>query len=75
MSTTKSNGILHTLCNSRIRIDNGETPIANLSLLFCLIAALCAPWLALGSLIAAIALGYRITLPQKDDSSADTPLS
>ncbi|MBR3764049.1 MAG: DUF4342 domain-containing protein [Clostridia bacterium] len=68
MNNEKAKGILNTLCSSRIRVDKGEMPIANLSLLFCLIAALCAPHLALGSVIAALALGYRITLPERSDS-------
>ena len=64
MNNEKAKGILNTLCSSRIRVDKGEMPIANLSLLFCLIAALCAPHLALGSVIAEPVLRLlRITEP------------
>ena len=65
MNNKKAKGILSSLCSSRIRVDKGDMPIANLSLLFCIIAAVCAPHLILGSFIAAMALGYRITLPER----------
>lgn len=64
MSTEKSNGIFSTLYRNRIKVDRSGTPIVNLSLLFCLIAALTAPWLVLGSAIAALALGYKFSYEQ-----------
>ena len=57
MSTEQRNGIFSRLYRTRIIVDKGATRIANLSLLFCIIAALTAPWLFIGSVIAAMALG------------------
>jgi len=59
MSTTKNNGIFSRLYRTRVIIDKDSVRIANISLLYTLIAALTAPWLFLGSVIAAFALGYR----------------
>lgn len=59
MATEQRNGIFSRLYRTRIIIDKGATRIANLSLLFCIIAALVAPWLFIGSVIAAMALGCR----------------
>ena len=61
MKATGNNGIFSTLYCTRIRLFKGETPIVNLSLLFCLIALLVAPWLVIGGAIVALALGYRFT--------------
>ena len=59
MSTEKNNGIFSTLYRSRVKVNKGSTGIANVSLLFCLIAALTAPWLVIGSAVAALVLGYK----------------
>lgn len=59
MSTAKSNGIFSRLYRTRVIIDKDGVRIANISLLYTLIAALTAPWLFLGSVIAVLALGYR----------------
>lgn len=61
MSTTRSNSIFSRLYRSRIIVDKENVRIANVSLLFCIIAALSAPWLFIGSVIAAMALGYRFS--------------
>lgn len=61
MSNQRSNSLFSRLYRTRILIRKGEMPIANISLLYCLIAALCAPWLFVGSIIAAIALGYQLS--------------
>ena len=62
MSTTRANSIFSTLYRTRITAGKGSTSIANLSLIFCVIAALTAPWLVVGSIIAALALGYKISV-------------
>lgn len=62
MSTAKTNSIFSTLYRTRITASKGSTSIANLSLIFCVIAALTAPWLVVGSIIAALALGYKISV-------------
>ncbi len=59
MSATRNNSIFSRLYRTRIIIDKDGVRIANISLLYTLIAALTAPWLLLGSVIAAFALGYR----------------
>lgn len=61
MSTQQSNSIFSRLYRTRLVIRKEETPIANISLLYCIIAALTAPWLFIGSVIAAVALGYKLS--------------
>lgn len=62
MSAEKNNGIFATLYCTRIMVNKGGAPIINLSLLFCIIAVLTAPWLVIGGTIAALALGYKFGL-------------
>ena len=50
------------LYRTRIRVDKGDVSIINLSLLFCVLAVLTAPWLMAGGAIAALALGYRFAI-------------
>ena len=50
------------LYRTRIRVDKEEISIVNLSLLFCLLAMLSAPWLVVGGAIAALVLGYRFSI-------------
>lgn len=50
------------LYRTRIRVDKEEISIVNLSLLFCLLAVLSAPWLVVGGAIAALVLGYRFSI-------------
>lgn len=59
MSSQKTGSIFTTLYANRITVAKDSQPIVNLSLLFCLIALLTAPWLVIGGAIAAVALGYR----------------
>ena len=61
MSSQKVNNIFNSLYANRISVVRGETTIVNISLLFCILAALCAPWLVLGGAIAAVALGYKFS--------------
>lgn len=50
------------LYRTRIRVDKEDLSIVNLSLLFCLLAVLSAPWLVVGGAIAALVLGYRFSI-------------
>ena len=59
MNTEKKNGIFSTLYCNRVKINKSGTPILNLSLLFSLLAVLTAPWLVVGGVIVALALGYK----------------
>lgn len=61
MSAEKTNNIFHTLYATRIIVRRNGESIINLSLLFCLIALLCASWLVIGGAIAALALGYEFS--------------
>jgi len=47
---------------TRVKVHKGQVPILNLSLLFTLLAVGSAPWVAVGGLIAALALGYRFSV-------------
>ncbi len=59
MNTEKKNGIFSALYCNRVKVNKGATPILNLSLLFCLLAVLTAPWLVVGGVIVALVLGYK----------------
>ena len=59
MNTEKKNGIFSTLYCNRVKINKGNTPILNLSLLFSILAVLTAPWLVVGGVIVALVLGYK----------------
>jgi len=59
MNTEKKNGIFSTLYCNRVKVNKSGTPILNLSLLFSLLAVLTAPWLVVGGVIVALALGYK----------------
>ena len=61
MNTDKKNGIFHFLYANRIKVNKGATPIINVSLLFGVLGVLTAPWLAVGGVIAALALGYKFS--------------
>lgn len=61
MSSEKTNSIFTKLYANRICVKRSNTPVINLSLLFCLIALLTAPWLVIGGAIAALALGYKFS--------------
>ena len=47
---------------TRVKVHKGDTPIVNLSVLFIALAAMSAPWVAAGGLIAALVLGYRFSI-------------
>ena len=59
---TNSSNWFSVLYRTRIRVDKEEISIVNLSLLFCLLAMLSAPWLVVGGAIAALVLGYRFSI-------------
>lgn len=73
MSNTKANGVIATLTNTRVCIQKGDTTIINLSLLFVIIASLCAPWLAVITVICAMAMNYRISTTTAAPQAAPTP--
>ena len=56
---------------TRLAITNKDTTIANLSILYFIIALVVSPWLVLGSVIAAIFFGYRINISTLSDMSND----
>ena len=61
MSSEKTNSIFNKLYANRIVFKREGSTIVNLSLLFCIIAFLTAPWLVIGGVIAALALGYKFS--------------
>ncbi len=61
MNNEKKNGIFHFLYANRIKVVKGATPILNLSLLFGVLSVLTAPWLVVGGVIAALAMGYKFS--------------
>ena len=67
MTTTRKTGIFATLYCTRINVRKDNATIANLSLLFGLIALLTAPWLVIGGVIAALALGYKFSVGRNDE--------
>ena len=61
MSSENTNRVFNKLYANRIVIRRNGESIINLSLIFCLIAILTAPWLVIGGAIAAMALGYKFS--------------
>ncbi len=60
---------LQTFLQTRLVINKKEIVIANLSVVFCIIALLVSKWLVLGSILAAILLGYRIRITTLSDTN------
>lgn len=50
------------LYRTRIKVNKGDIPILNLSLVFTVLAVCSAPWLAVAGLVIALALGYRFSI-------------
>lgn len=50
------------LYRTRLKVYKEDTPILNLSVLFTVLAAASAPWVAVVGFIAALALGYRFAV-------------
>jgi hypothetical protein len=59
MNTEKKNGIFSFLYCNRVKVSKDSTPILNLSLVFCILAVITAPWLVIGGVIVALMLGYK----------------
>lgn len=55
----KKNSIFSFLYCNRVKVNKDSTPILNLSLVFCILAVLTAPWLVVGGVIVALVLGYK----------------
>ena len=53
------NSIFSFLYCNRVKVTKASTPIINLSLVFCILAVLTAPWLVVGGVIVALVLGYK----------------
>jgi hypothetical protein len=58
----KSNNFFKVMYRTRLKIRRGDTPILNLSMLFSLISLLTAPWLVVLGLLAALVMGYHISI-------------
>lgn len=58
----KTNHIFSFLYRTRIKVNKGETPILNLSLIFSILAVCSAPWLAVIGLVVALMMGYRFSI-------------
>lgn len=59
MTTEKKNNIFTFLYCNRVKVQKDDTPILNLSLAFTALGVLTAPWLAVGGVIVALAMGYQ----------------
>ena len=53
------NSIFTFLYCNRVKVTKASTPIINLSLVFCILAVLTAPWLVVIGVVAALVLGYK----------------
>lgn len=58
----KKTGIFSLLYRTRLLVTKGNSQIINLSILFSIIALLCAPWLVIIGAIVALALGYHFSI-------------
>jgi len=59
---TGKSGFFSILYRTRLMLRKGDVTIMNLSILFAVIALLCAPWLVIGGAIVALLLGYRFSI-------------
>ena len=76
MSDMKCNNVISTLANTRVHIHKGDMLVANLSLLFVIIADLCATGLVVITAICAMAMNYEISVtaaPQAAPTGAAVP--
>ena len=65
----KGMNLIQKLYHYRLKIDRKGTPIVNLSSLFCIPALLLAPWVSIGGIVAALALGYHIRLETEGEGT------
>ena len=61
-TNTNKNGVFSALYRTRIMVTKNNITIINLSVLFSVIALLCAPWLVIGGAIVALVLGYKFSV-------------
>ncbi len=62
----EKSGLFSLLYRTRFMVTKGETTIVNLSVLFAVIALLCAPWLVVIGAVIALALGYHFAIKRND---------
>jgi hypothetical protein len=58
----RDGNIFSFLYRTRFRASKNGVTVVNLSLLFSVIALLCAPWLVIFGLLAALIMGYRFAV-------------
>ena len=61
-NTGRDHNIFSTMYRIRFRASKNGQTVVNLSLLFCIIALLSAPWLVIIGAIAALVMGYRFSV-------------
>ena len=61
-NTRRDHNIFSTMYRIRFRASKNGHTVVNLSLLFCIIALLSAPWLVILGAVAALAMGYRFSV-------------
>ena len=66
----KKTGIFSLLYRTRLLVTKGNSQIINLSILFSVIALLCAPWLVIVGAIVALVLGYHFSI-ERDAAEFD----
>ncbi|MEA4999950.1 MAG: DUF4342 domain-containing protein [Candidatus Limiplasma sp.] len=64
-NTGRDHNIFSTMYRIRFRASKNGQTVVNLSLLFCIIALLSAPWLVIIGAIAALVMGYRFSVDQQ----------
>jgi len=62
MGSNQKNRWFSIFYRTRVRVFREQIVIVNLSLIFALLAVMSAPWLVVGGMIAALALGYRFSI-------------
>ena len=62
----KTLNLFQRLYRSRVRIQKGETPVINLSVLFCGFCALFAPYICIAGVIVSMILGYKFSFSKMD---------
>lgn len=63
----KTNGIFSYLYRLRLKVRKGDVIVLNLSSLFIIFASITALWVVIGGLVAAMVLGYRITIERNSN--------
>lgn len=63
--------LFNTLYRTRLMVRNKTVVVANLSIIFMLVALLIAPHIAIIGLIASLVLGYRISIDRKSQAFAN----